>query len=109
MWGVRVTIVAVEKLHRMLWCCSPACHFQPYKNTECGKTMLLWQIYVAGNKKTCEGLHAKCPMLQWNTRMTVCWWLSLDQCFPDFTACGPFWFRKISMDPHVLVHASILL
>jgi len=33
---------------------------QLYKNTECGTTMPLWQIYIAGiasNNRTYEGLH----------------------------------------------------
>jgi len=29
----------------------------------CYTTMLLWQIYIAGNKKRHVGLHVKCRML----------------------------------------------
>jgi hypothetical protein len=45
-------------------CVYPAtCHCQHHKNTECCTTMLLRQIYVAGNNKTYLGLHVKCPIL----------------------------------------------
>jgi hypothetical protein len=91
MWRVRVTTVAVEKLRRMMCVVHLHVTFSYINNTECGKTMLLWRIYVGGNKKTCEGLHAKCPMMHLYTRMTVWSWLSLDQ---TLLLADPFGFEK---------------
>jgi hypothetical protein len=37
-------------------------HCQQYKNVDCGKVVLLWRIYVAGDNETFLGLHIKCPI-----------------------------------------------
>jgi len=31
----------------------------------------------------------------------------LHKCFSNFLARGPFWLRKITTDPHILIHVSI--
>ena len=51
------------------------------ENIECCTTMFLWQIYVARNNKTYEGLYLKCPKLHWNKRTFVCSWPLLDAQF----------------------------
>jgi len=32
----------------------------------------------------------------------------LNQCFPNFLLADPFWIRKITTDPHIIAHVSIV-
>jgi hypothetical protein len=79
LWRVLVTIVVAETLQCIVCMLLRATrHCQLHKNTGCCTSALLWQIYVAGINNMYVGLYVKCPMVQWNKRMLVCTWPSLE-------------------------------
>jgi hypothetical protein len=53
-------------------------HYKLYKILTVAQQCVYGNLYVAGNNTTYVGLHVKCPMQLWNSRMFVCLWSSVD-------------------------------